>query len=125
MGTSTDIEPRVHPQSYLFSSIALDIASVIGCQRQNLASFGEWAAAGLERARLTRNALDLSMNMQELPDSQSNTLRIVEEACDTVLVSLEDRISEDVLDSAGGTPAPLDPNLNPSSADKVSISFPH
>lgn len=118
--SSTDARPRVQSQSRLLSSIALDIASVIGCHRPNLATFGEWAAAGLERARLTRAALDLSMNMQELPDGQCNKVSVIEEACDTVLISLEDGVNEDVLDSVDGG---HEQDSKDSPADKVSTYF--
>ncbi|ROW10269.1 hypothetical protein VMCG_01924 [Cytospora schulzeri] len=83
-----------------------------------MSTFGEWAAAGLERARLTRAAFDLSMNVQELPDPQHSTVSIVEEACDTVLISLENGISEDVLDSVDSGPE-QDPKSSPA-LDKLS-----
>ncbi|ROW16420.1 hypothetical protein VPNG_02824 [Cytospora leucostoma] len=125
MCTSKDAERRVESQTRLISNVTLGIASVIGCQRQNLVTFGECAAAGLQRARLTRAALELDMDMQELPDSNHGTLTFVEDAYDNVLVSFEDGVSEDILGDVGGgfdqSPALLDQDLQEGQLDKETL----
>lgn len=125
MGGRANAE-RVLSKSRLFSEIALGIAAALEIHRQRLSmsQAAERAAAGLEGRRLTRAAIELIMNMQELPDSLDNSLEVIDDSCDIALIYLEKGIRRNILksvvDDYERSPALLDQDLEVTLADKVS-----